>query len=66
MLKKVLVAIDASHIAAVSQSIAMATKMIDTDGRLVLLNVLENARPMLPVKSLRACWPKWQPKLNLN
>ncbi len=43
MLKKILVPIDATHVAAGSQSIAMAQKIMDEDGHLILLNVLENA-----------------------
>jgi nucleotide-binding universal stress UspA family protein len=42
MLKKILVPIDATHVAAGSQSIAMAQKVRDEDGHLILLNVLEN------------------------
>ena len=43
MLKKILIPIVATHVAAGSQSIAMAQKIMDADGRLVLLYVLENA-----------------------
>ena len=43
MLKTILVPIDISHDAAGSRSVAMARKVMDEGGRLVLLNVLENA-----------------------
>ena len=43
MLKKILVPIDASHVAAGSQSVALAQKVMDDGGQLILLNVLESA-----------------------